>query len=262
MDPQLLNEIRAVIVPILLDHFDNAPLPDFHGHDKNALGTFDYTLSEIRLGLSGLIPSKVKVEFRYKAEADPSHLELNKQKMLMYLEASDMQVAFKDVKWVYNRHTIPRFTDKGTLDIATAGKGIMLKLKARIHDYQPPQHSHNLTDLLTPPHEQKMFSVLRAECDIDDFHVRVSDTGAAAPFYEMLAGIWGKKLKSRIESLVEEKMNLLADKFNTQLYDICRRATQPTLAEETKDALLNAGKSAGEKIKETASEVQKSLQSM
>jgi len=107
-----------------------------------------------------------------------------------------------------------------------------------------------------------MFSILKAECDIDDFHVRVSDTGAANVFYEMLAGIWVTKIKNQIEQLIESKMNLLALKFDHQLYDICRRATQPSLAEETKEALISAGQAAGERVKETVEDAKKSLQSM
>lgn len=262
LDPQLLNEIRAVLVPLLMEHLDNAPLPNYHGSDSNALGRFDYTLSEIRMGTLGLVPSKVKIEFRYKAEADPSQLKMKRQQMLMYLEASDIQLSFKDVKWQYNRHTIPRFSDNGTIDLATAGKGITLKLKAELHDYDAPQHASNLTELLSEPKERKMFKVLRAECDIDDFHVRISDAGTTNVFYEMLAGIWGTKIKHQIENLVEQKMNLLASKFDTQLYDIVRRATQPSLAEETKDALISAGKAAGEKIQETAATAKANLQSM
>lgn len=122
VDPELLNEIRAVIVPVIVDHLDNAPLPDFHGYDENAFGKFDYTLSDIRLGTTGLVPSKVKVQFLFKAIADPSHLKVEEQHTYMYLEINDIQVSFKDVKWAYNRHTIPRFSDHGTVDLATAGK--------------------------------------------------------------------------------------------------------------------------------------------
>lgn len=262
LDPQLLNEIRAVIVPLLVEHFDNAPLPNYHGADSNALGKFDYTLSEIRMGTTGLVPSKVKVEFRYKAEANPSQLKMERQQMFMYLEASDMQVSFKDVKWEYNRHTIPRFSDNGTVDLCTAGKGITLKLKAELKDYAAPQHAGSLSELLTEEKEKRMFNVLRAECLIDDFHVRISDAGGANVFYEMLAGIWGTKIKHQIENLVEEKMNILASKFDHQLYDIVKRATQPSLAEEAKDTLLGAGKVAGAKVEELAESAKKNLQSM
>jgi len=262
LNPELLNEIRAIVVPVLLDHFDNAPLPDYHGYDSNALGKFDYTLSGIRLGATGIVPSKVKVEFKYKAEANPAQLKVESQKMYMYIEAYDIQVAFKDVKWVYNRHTIPRFTDSGTVDLATAGKGITLKLKAQMHNYEAPEHAHSLGELLSEPKEKKMFSVVRAECEIDDFHVRVSDAGGASVFYEMLAGMMGTKVKHQIEDLVEQKMNLLASKFDKQLYDIVRRATQPSLAMETKDAILSAGLSAVETVKDTATDAKSSLQSM
>lgn len=124
IDPELLTEIRAVIVPVIVDHLDNAPLPDFHGYDQNALGKFDYTLSGIRLGTSGLIPNKVKVEFKFKAIANPQELRVEQQHTFMYVEVNDIQLSLKDVKWAYNRHTIPRFSDNGTLDITTAGKVI------------------------------------------------------------------------------------------------------------------------------------------
>lgn len=262
LNPQLLDELRAVIVPLLVDHFDNAPLPDYHGHDENALGKYTFDLKGIRLGTTGLIPSKVKVEFRYRAEANPKELQMTQQHMFMYLSIEDIQVSFKDVKWEYNRLTIPRISDHGTLDLATAGKGINLFLKAEIHNYHAPDSAHSLTELLEPPKDFKMFTVLKSSCTIDDFHVRVSEAGGANVFYEMLAGIWGTKIKHQIEHQVETKMSILADRFDRTLYDIVRRSMQPTLAEEAKLTLLHAGESAGEKLKEGAEAIQAKVQSM
>jgi len=261
LDPELLNELRGLIVPVLIHHFDNAPLPDFHGHDSNALGTYDYHLREIRLGTTGLVPSKVKVEFRYKAVADPSKLEVQQQHMYMYLYVDDIQVSFKDVKWTYTRHTIPRFSDQGTIDLSTAGKGISLCVKAEVHNYQIPQTSHSLSELLEPPKEQKMFEILKADCTIDDFHVRVTDT-QSNKFYELLAGLWGTKIKHQIERQIESKLHILAGRFDHQIYDVVRRATQPSLAQEAKTTLLDAGSSIREKITETASEVKANIQSL
>lgn len=261
IDTELLNEIRAIVVPVLVDHFDNAPLPNFHGHDENALGKYDYTLSEIRLGTTGLVPSKVKVQFKFKAVADPSKLKVEEQHTYMYLEISDIQVAFKDVKWVYNRNTIPRFSDNGTIDLATAGKGISIRLKAEVHNYASQQGAQSLGELLEPPKEFKMFDIVRAECIIDDFHVRVSETGTNV-FYEMLAGLWGTKIKHQIERLIEDKMRILATRFDRQLYDVVRRTTQPSLAQDARATILSAGQSAGEKISDLQDTIKASIQSL
>jgi len=262
MDPQLLNEMRAVIIPVMIDHFNNAPLPDFHGHDENALGKYNYHLSGIRLGTIGLVPDNIKIEFRYKAVAHPNQLKVEQQHMYMYLETSGIQVAFKDVQWQYERLTIPRFTDKGTIDIATAGKGIGFSMKAEIHNFEKPKTATSIGELLAPPEEFKMFDILKADCTIDDFHVRVSDAGTTSLFYEMLAGIWGTKLKAQIEHLVEEKMRILATKFDRQLYDIVRRSVEPSLADEAVGALKDAGAVLGDKITEAGQEVKKQVQSL
>jgi len=262
LDPELLNEIRAVIVPVIVDHLDNAPLPDFHGQDSNALGKYDYTLSDIRLGTTGLIPSKVKVQFLYKAVADPSHLKVEQQHTYMYLEISDIQVAFKDVKWQYNRHTIPRFSDNGTIDLCTAGKGISIRLKAEVHNYENPKGAQSLSELLEPPKDFKMFDIVRADVNIDDFHVRVSDAGGANVFYEMLAGVWGTKIKHKVEHLIEAKLRILASRFDRQLYDIVRRTCQPSLAQEAKETLTYAGQSAGEKLTEIKEGIKQNIQSL
>eukprot|EP00026_Physarum_polycephalum_P004351 Phypoly_transcript_04369.p1 GENE.Phypoly_transcript_04369~~Phypoly_transcript_04369.p1 ORF type:complete len:679 (+),score=174.09 Phypoly_transcript_04369:109-2145(+) len=263
IDPELLNEIRAVIVPVIVDHLDNAPLPDFHGHDENALGKYTYHLSDIRLGTTGLVPSKVKVQFLFKAIANPSELKVEQQRTLMYLEIDDIHVSFKDVKWQYNRETIPRFSDKGTIDLCTAGKGISIRLKAEVHNYQNPQGAQSLSELLEPPKDFKMFDIVRADVNIDDFHVRVSDAGGAGNvFYEALAGIWGTKIKHKVESLIEAKLRILATRFDRQLYDIVRRTCQPTLAQEAKATLLSAGQSAGAKIEEIKENIKQSVQSL
>lgn len=260
LDPQLLNEIRAVIVPVLVDHFDNAPLPDYHGHDQNALGKYNFSLKGIRLGTTGLVPSKVKVEFRYRAEANPRQLEVTEQHMYMYIEISDIQVAFKDVNWEYERLTIPRFNDKGTVDLATAGKGISLFVKAEVHNYHAPDSAQSFTELLEPPKDFKMFTILRADCMIDDFHVNVQQSGGNV-FYEMLAGLMGNKIKHQIEHQVETKMHILADRFDRTLYDIVRRSTQPTLAEEAKLSLLGAGSATKDKITELVDAAKETVQS-
>ena len=262
IDQELLNEIRAVIVPVIVDHLDNAPLPDYHGYDQNALGKFDYTLSGIRLGTTGLIPNKVKVQFLMKAVANPAELKVEEQHTYMYIEVSDIQVSFKDVKWAYNRHTIPRFSDNGTIDITTAGKGISIRIKAEVHNYNAPQGAQSLGELLEPPKEFKMFDIVRADVNIDDFHVNVSDAGSTNVFYEMLAGLWGTKIKHSIENLIESKLRILATRFDKQLYDIVRRTTQPSLAQEAKDTLIAAGKAAGEKLEEAKENVKATIQSM
>lgn len=262
IDPELLTEIRAVVIPVIVDHLDNAPLPPFHGYDSNALGKFDYTLSGIRLGTTGMIPSKVKVEFKFKAVANPQELKVEEQHTYMYVEVNDIQLSFKDVKWQYNRHTIPRFSDNGTIDITTAGKGISLRLKAEVHNYQAPQGAQSLGELLEPPTDFKMFDILKADVTIDDFHVNVSDAGSTNVFYEMLAGIWGTKIKHSIENLIEAKLRILATRFDRQLYDIVRRTTQPSLAQDAKDTLLAAGKAAGEKLEEVKESVTQSIQSL
>lgn len=261
IDPELLNEIRSVLVPVLVHHFDNCPLPDFHGADSNALGKFDYQLSGIRLGTTGLVPSKVKIEFRYKTVANPSKLEIEQQRMYMYIYIDDIQLAFKDVKWNYNRNTIPRFSDNGTLDLCTAGKGITLSIKAEVHDYRDVDKVHSLGELLEPPKDFKMFEIVKADCTIDDFHVRVTDTNSNK-FYELLAGLWGTKIKHQIENLIESKMKILATRFDRQLYDVVRRTTAPSLTTEAKGALLSAGKSLQEKIMDTATEVKQNIQSL
>jgi hypothetical protein len=262
INPELLNEIRAVIVPVIVDHLDNAPLPDYHGYDENSLGKFDYTLSGIRLGTTGLVPSKVKVQFLFKAVADPSHLKVEQQHTYMYLEINDIQVSFKDVKWTYNRHTIPRISDSGTIDLATAGKGISIKIKAEVNNYSNPKGAQSLSELLEPPKDFKMFDIIRAECAIDDFHVRVSDAGGSNVFYEMLAGIWGTKIKHNIERLIESKMRVLATRFDRQLYDIARRTCQPSLVDEAKGTLQSATKSAGEKLTELKDIIATNIQSL
>lgn len=71
-----------------------------------------------------------------------------------------------------------------------------------MHNYQNPKGAQSLSELLEPPTDFKMFDIVRADVNIDDFHVRVSDAGGANVFYEMLAGVWGTKLKHKVEDLV------------------------------------------------------------
>jgi len=203
----------------------------------------------------------VKVEFRYKMVANPSKLELEQQHMYMYLYVDDIQVSFKDVKWHYNRHTIPRFSDQGTIDLTTAGKGICLRVKAEVHDFQLPETSHSLSELLSAPKEHKMFEILKADCIIDDFHVRITDT-TSNKFYEMLAGLWGTKIKHQIENLIECKLHILATRFDRQLYDIVRRVRQPSLAQEAKTTIIDTSRLIGDKVSETVGEVKASIQSL
>jgi len=261
IDPALLNEIRAVLVPVLVHHFDNCPIPDYHNADSNALGKFDYHLTGIRLGTTGLVPNKVKIEFRYKTVANPAKLQVEQQHMYMYIYIEDIQVAFKDVKWAYNRHTLPRFSDNGTLDLCTAGKGISFTIKAEVHDYREADKIHSLGELLEPPKEFKMFEIIKADCTIDDFHVNITDTSKNT-FYEMLAGIWGTKIKHQIEAQIEAKMRILATRFDRQLYDIIRRTTQPSLTADAKSTIMSAGEALTEKLTTMGQDIKQNLQSL
>jgi len=107
-----------------------------------------------------------------------------------------------------------------------------------------------------------MFDIIRADVNIDDFHVRVSDAGGANVFYEMLAGVWGTKIKHKVEGLIESKLRILATRFDRQIYDVVRRTCQPSLAQEAKDTLLSAGTSAGAKLEELKETIKQSVQSL
>ncbi len=57
-------------------------------------------------------------------------------------------------------------------------------------------------------------------------------------------------------------MHVLATRFDRQIYDIVRRVSQPSLAQEAKETIISAGKSVSEKLQETAEDVKQNIQSM
>lgn len=86
IDPDVLKSLRQMIVPLLVEHLNNVPLPAVTD-EASFLGKYFYTLDEMKISLPELIPENIHLRFEYEMDANPLELEAKNQHTYLYLQA-------------------------------------------------------------------------------------------------------------------------------------------------------------------------------
>lgn len=102
IDPDVLKSLRQLIVPLLVEHLNNVPLPSVSDQAsmstnlvsrKNSyfhagfLGKYVYTIDNMKISLPELIPENIHLRFEYEMDANPLELEATNQHTYLYLQA-------------------------------------------------------------------------------------------------------------------------------------------------------------------------------
>lgn len=86
IDPDVLRSLRQMIVPLLVEHLNNVPLPAV-SDEASFLGKYFYTIDQMKISLPELIPENIHLRFEYEMDANPLELEAKNQHTYLYLQA-------------------------------------------------------------------------------------------------------------------------------------------------------------------------------
>eukprot|EP01111_Echinosteliopsis_oligospora_P004314 TRINITY_DN168_c0_g1_i1.p1 TRINITY_DN168_c0_g1~~TRINITY_DN168_c0_g1_i1.p1 ORF type:complete len:711 (+),score=225.11 TRINITY_DN168_c0_g1_i1:214-2346(+) len=207
LDPEVLKSLRGMIVPLLVEHLNNIPLPTITGH-ASFLGKYSYTIDNMKISLPELVPEGIHLRFEYEMDANPLNLETANQKTYLYIQANHIQVHVHDAHFAYERTTVPRMSDNGIADVDTTGAGMKVWMKVEIK---------------TDKDKGQYIDVLKSDVQVEKFSIKFHDS-KHDKLYEALTHVFQKKIKNGVLETIQEKLVGFGNYFNTQIMTLIEQA--------------------------------------
>lgn len=207
IDPDVLRSLRQMIVPLLVEHLNNVPLPSV-SDEASFLGKYFYTIDEMKISLPELIPENIHLRFEYEMDANPLELEAKNQHTFLYLQASHLQLHLHDCHFTYERRTIPKHSDSGIFDVDTVGEGLTAWLKMEIK---------------SDTAKGQYLDVLKSDVKISKFNITFRDS-KHDHLYEMITHMFARKIKTAVIDMIQSKFKTFGSYFNTQILTLLDQA--------------------------------------
>eukprot|EP01113_Clastostelium_recurvatum_P043479 TRINITY_DN71_c0_g1_i1.p1 TRINITY_DN71_c0_g1~~TRINITY_DN71_c0_g1_i1.p1 ORF type:complete len:873 (+),score=351.99 TRINITY_DN71_c0_g1_i1:140-2758(+) len=219
VDPDLLIQLRGLLVPLLVEHLKEVPLPQIDDFADTPIGKYEYTLDNMKVDISEILPNNIHLKFKYDLDAHPRTLSYNHQHAVVIMEVRDIQLKLKDIHWSYNRLTIPHVQDSGTCDVRTGGHGFCVRIKMAMNHFGAV-HTNDLGQKI----ETKDIMTMRyADCWIDRWHIDIHDS-KHNKLYELLMTMYQDRLKKAVQDKVLEKIRGFVSNFNHGVYVLLNEA--------------------------------------
>eukprot|EP01113_Clastostelium_recurvatum_P033042 TRINITY_DN4326_c0_g1_i4.p1 TRINITY_DN4326_c0_g1~~TRINITY_DN4326_c0_g1_i4.p1 ORF type:complete len:777 (+),score=369.44 TRINITY_DN4326_c0_g1_i4:56-2332(+) len=220
LDPDLLLQARGLIMPLVLEHLREMKMPIIEDVADTPLGKYKYTVDNLRLDISEIMPDNIHLKFKYDLDAHPVSLSYNHQHAFLVLEVRDIQVKIKDVEWTYDHLGTPHMHDSGRMDLTTEGKGICLRLKMKID-----RLGESYTNVVGQHVENKdMLSMVQGQCWVDKWHIKFHDSKHDT-LYQMLANMYSEKIKKGVQDRILDKLRDFTASFNHGVYVLLNEAS-------------------------------------
>lgn len=210
LDPEVLSQMRAHIVPLLLEHLSDISVPGFTDVADTSLGKFEFSVQNINICAKSLVPDNIKIKFKYNLDAHPLTLSASNQRILVKLRARDIQLQIQDIDWAYKRLTTPHLHDCGFASLYTEGRGVDVSLKMEFEDLSKTETTFSGAQI----QNKESIKVLEGNCSIDKLKLSFKES-KHDKLYEMF---FTNRLKRQIEEIVVKKMYEFANVFNRNIY--------------------------------------------
>eukprot|EP01113_Clastostelium_recurvatum_P032299 TRINITY_DN412_c0_g1_i5.p1 TRINITY_DN412_c0_g1~~TRINITY_DN412_c0_g1_i5.p1 ORF type:complete len:863 (+),score=373.10 TRINITY_DN412_c0_g1_i5:124-2712(+) len=220
MDPALIHEIRGLLVPLVLEHLADVPVPSVSDVTDTAVGKFEYTAQNIHINVRELVPDNIHIKFKYDLDAHPVSLSYERQHAIVVFEARDIQVHLRDVDWAYKRLTTPHLHDSGRMNLDTEGHGVNIRVKFQMKKLG---ESEDINKAGQHVQSKEVLTLLESKCYIDRFKTHFSDS-KHDKLYEAISGVFAARIKKQVEELIMSKMSHFAEVFNHKIWIMVNEA--------------------------------------
>jgi len=204
LNTELLNEMKSLIVPLLIEQLKWVPLPRIQGSNE----TYDYWFDNVVFSAPDLVPDQIHIRLASEGDFDVKNLQTDNFRTFIRVSAEGIKTTLNDVQFWFRRNTFPKTEDTGfaTLDI-TQGNGIKVDLIISVSQGTDP------------------FQVRRVDVSIDGINLQVADTKHDW-LYNTLSSLFAGVIKTRIEQGLKAGLQYGADIANIQLNRIAYKTYQ------------------------------------
>ncbi|EFA76114.1 hypothetical protein PPL_10693 [Heterostelium album PN500] len=215
IDLKLLNQLKMLFVPFLLEEFRTITVPGQSGMTPDK--KIGFRIGSINMSSIEMLPENIHFEISHKLNADPYTLSIIDPDTVVWVELTSIRCRIDRLPWAFEKYTFPKLKDAGHCDIRMDGRGCRVGVELR---------------LLSSGH-QRFTQILDSYCSIDKLNVRLYDCKHRI-IYKLFNGIAQTQIRKAVEKAVAEKIaQLIAEndyklmsKFQTAKYQASIKAQQ------------------------------------
>eukprot|EP00761_Pharyngomonas_kirbyi_P013393 gb/GECH01013422.1/.p1 GENE.gb/GECH01013422.1/~~gb/GECH01013422.1/.p1 ORF type:complete len:649 (+),score=163.20 gb/GECH01013422.1/:1-1947(+) len=199
VDPKVISELRDVLIPVIIRELDYMPVPRVESHGDK----YDYWADDIYVSARDLVPDNIKLKLDTTFSPMPSESKQEEQQTNytdLSFKAKNITAQMNDVQFWFCRKQFPKREDHGRADVKIGERGILLKIKLRVHD----------------PSTKPVFQVRRCKCKLDALRVKVRDTKSNW-LYNLFLKLFSGQLRSQIEDRIEQRIENIVELINANV---------------------------------------------
>lgn len=200
--PQLWQDIRAVILPQLLQGIGYVPIPRVEYTDNQ----IDLVIENLTLEAANIIPNIIEMEVKNYFKLSAYDQIANNNKHSFWISFEQIQTDLKDVAFYFKKKSgFPRISDSGLADVFIGGNGI----SGKIHLESTGRKHH-------------VFKVRDVDVKIDNLKFKIRD--AKHQFlYSMVRPLATSLIKKAVPKAIEAAIRDALEQLDAQLSDIAER---------------------------------------
>jgi hypothetical protein len=200
---ELINQMKGLLVPLLVEHLRWIPLPLVEGSNDN----YDYWFDHIVFSAPELVPDQIHVKMGSEGDVLLNELQTSNFETFIHFSARGIKTTLKDVEFWFRHKTFPVTEDHGYATVELQGDGASVDITLGVTRGDNP------------------FTVQKAEVQLDSMRVSIADTHHDW-LYNTLVVFFGGLIKDRLQSQMQEGLKNLTGQVNTQLNRIAYKAYQ------------------------------------
>jgi len=223
----LISELSHVVIPLLLKHLEEIPLPTIEDHNED----YEYKIENITISGYDIIPDHVYFYLNSELDFNLKQFEAETGKTSALLKVIDIKTKIPGIKFWIKKKTFPSIEDHGVANITLGGEGAGINIYLTIK---------NLFS------NKPTFTFSRVQFAIDSLSIDVVETQHSI-ITPILSTIWKNKIKQTVEEQAQKKVLEMAQSLEASFNDLLSKYPPPKLSSMATQKLVSAGETLLEK---------------
>jgi hypothetical protein len=212
LDTDMLSKLNTVLVPALSEALKYIPLPRIESHNSER----DLILDNVILCGYDILPDKIRFRIESDSEVSIRDVEVKGTHTNLVIHLDDLRTELKDVDFVYNKKTFPKFDEKGKATFRIGGNGAKLTLRYEVE--QGPNDKY-------PRMKKGYASFFISDMSID-FDTNTLKHDIMVP---MLTSLFKTQIKNEIEREIENNLTGWIEKLGDMMTNQLSQLNRPFL---------------------------------
>jgi len=217
----LMSELSHVVIPMLLKHLEEIPLPNIEDHNED----YEYRIENITISGYDIIPEHVYFYLNSELDFNLKQLEAEKGSTIALLKVTDIKTKIPGIKFWIKKKTFPAIEDQGVANLTIGGEGAGLNIYLKIK---------NLFS------NKPTFTFSRVQFSMDTLSIDVVETQHSI-ITPILSTIWKGKIKHTIEEQAQKKVLEMAQSLESSFNDLVSKYPPTKLSSMATQKLVSAG---------------------